>query len=443
LALGKAPERSATITAIGRYFSQASDKAAAAAVVERALQADLQNPSTGVAAWCVVGHLQFEAGHTEAAIKALYQAQALDPRSAQPALLALGMIGTQAPAAEALVLQYLQANASTAVRMGYARVLLDAKRYRQALAQVQHLTAQPTDLADAWLLQGLLEQQLRQPQAAQRSLQRYLQQVLPQDPNNTATPPGLAQAYLALAQIAGANKDFATAEQWLARIDNPDADFSVLLRRAALLAQQGQLAQARQLLRSWQGDSAAQARLKSLAETQLLRDEKQYQAAYEHLQEAIERFPSDHELLYDQAMVADKLGRMDDAERLLRQLISHKPDHPEAYNALGYLLANQGVRLAEAEQLIQKALELAPGAPHILDSLGWLAFRLGRLDEALQQLQAAYQAQPEAEIAAHLGEVLWTLGQRDAARRIWQEGLQLNAEDETLQATLQRLSQQP
>jgi predicted Zn-dependent protease len=126
-------------------------------------------------------------------------------------------------------------------------------------------------------------------------------------------------------------------------------------------------------------------------------------------------------------------------ERLLRQLIAKKPDYQHAYNALGFSLAERNVRLPEARQLIQKALEYAPGDPFISDSLAWVEFRMGNKAEALRILQQAYKDRPDPEIAAHLGEVLWSLGQREQAEAIWREGMLLSSDNETLIETLKRL----
>ena len=151
------------------------------------------------------------------------------------------------------------------------------------------------------------------------------------------------------------------------------------------------------------------------------------------------RFPNEPELLYDQAMMAEKLELLPEMERLLRQVMLRKPDYHHAYNALGYSLAERNLRLPEAKQLILKALEFAPQDPFIQDSLGWVEFRMGNKAEALKIFEAAYKAKPDAEIAAHFGEVLWSMGQRDRALAIWKEGALLSADNETLLATLKRL----
>jgi Flp pilus assembly protein TadD len=143
--------------------------------------------------------------------------------------------------------------------------------------------------------------------------------------------------------------------------------------------------------------------------------------------------------LYDQAMLAEKLGKAEEMENLLRKVMQAKPDYHHAYNALGYSLADRNVRLDEARQLIKQALVYAPDDPFITDSLAWVEFRSGNTEEALRLLRGAYQARPDAEIAAHLGEVLWTVGQREQAAAVWKEGLGLNPQNETLQETMRRL----
>jgi tetratricopeptide (TPR) repeat protein len=144
-------------------------------------------------------------------------------------------------------------------------------------------------------------------------------------------------------------------------------------------------------------------------------------------------------LLYEQAMLAEKLNQLDTMEQLLRKIIQKNPSYYNAYNALGFSLADRNLRLPEAKQLIIKALTFAPDDPFITDSLGWVEFRLGNLDAALSYLQKAYKGRSDAEIAAHLGEVLWKMKRNDEALQVWREGLNTAPNNETLQETLQRL----
>jgi tetratricopeptide (TPR) repeat protein len=180
------------------------------------------------------------------------------------------------------------------------------------------------------------------------------------------------------------------------------------------------------------------ARAKVLAEAQILRDAKHWADANDVLSQANQRFPDDVDLIYEQSMMYEKLNRLADMERLLRRVIELKPDHQQAYNALGYSLAERNVRLPEALTLIRKALELSPGEPSITDSLGWVEYRMGNRDEAIRHLRDAYRSQPDAEIGAHLGEVLWKMGQRDEAKRVWDEALKTAPENETLLKTIKK-----
>ncbi len=434
-------DRTSAIATLPRYFARASDKKLAAATVEQALSAYLNTPAVGATAWASVGHLRFEAGDSAGALEAMHKAQALDARSEAPAIVALSMMNAKVAKAEAIVRKYLEGTPQPEFRLDYARLLLDAQRYAEAGLQLQIVTGEKPDYMPAWLIRGALELQDGKLVAAEQSFTRYVELGLVKRsvPPRPETSRGLIQAYLSLAQIAEQSKDFAKAEAWLKRIDNPEDILSAQLRRAAILARQGKLEEARKLVRSQPEKSAQDARIKMAAEVQLLRDSKQYRNAYELLAEGIVRHPTDFDLVYDMAMMAEKLGNLDDMERLLRQVIAGKPDYHHAYNALGFSLAERNTRLGEARQLILKALEYAPGDPFITDSLAWVEYRSGNLPEALHLLQGAFKTRPDAEIAAHLGEVLWTMGRRDEALGIWKEGTQVNADNETLVDTLKRL----
>ncbi len=438
LAMALATDRAAAITAIPPAYGQISDKAQAATVVERALASYLADPQVGPSAWTTVGRMRLAAGDTSGALEAARSAQALSITAPGPVQLALEMMGPKVPLAEPLVRHYLDGQALPELRMAYVRVLLDAMRYTEATQQLALLTTQHPEFADAWLVQGNLQVQDKQLDAAETSLQRFiaLANALPASEGRGR---GLSAAHMALAQVAENRKDYAAAAAWLEKIDNAEDLLAVQSRRASLLARQGKLAEGRALLQALPDRTAAELRLKLSAEVQLLRDNRQYQAAYDLMATVVRQHPGDADLLYDQAMLAEKLDKLDEMERLLRQLIAAKPDYHHAYNALGYSLAERNIRLPEARELIRKALEFVPNDPFITDSLGWVEFRMGNNDEALRVLNLAFQAKPDAEIAAHLGEVLWTLGQRDRATHIWKEGLQINSDNETLLATLKRL----
>ena len=432
-------ERMGAMSSIPRLFARSTDKKLAAGVVEQALGDYLASPAVGATAWTTVGRMRLDAADVAGALDAAQKGHALDPAAEAPAILALNLIDPRQPQAEAIVRKHLAGKARVELRMDYARILLNSQRYAESAAQLAQITTQNPDFPQAWLVKGMLELQDRQDAAAERSMQRYVALETAQTDASDEERRGLTQAYMALAEIAERKKDLAGAKGWLDRIENSQDMVNVQVRRAALLARQGKLDEGRALLKALPSRNPAEARAKISAEVQLLRENKQYQAAYDVLNTALAGDPGDLDFMYDKAMMAEKVGRLDEMERLLRAAIAAKPDYHHAYNALGYSLADRNVRLPEARQLILKALEFAPGDPYISDSLGWVEFRSGNYAEALRILRQAYKDKPDAEIAAHLGEVLWTMGDRAQALVVWREGMALNAENETLVETLKRL----
>ena len=441
VALADTTERSAVISQLPRYLSRGSDKPLAASLLEQALEDQLGSKLTGAAAWTAVGQLRMDAGDKEGALQAARKGHALSHDAKGPVLLAMALISPELPQAQALVLQYLQGKPQPEVRMLYVRLLFESMRFAEASAQIHTLTSEKPDFEEAWLIQGAIELQDGQLEASEKSLLRYVSLVTSSDkPPSDEQKRGLTQAYLSLAQVAEQRQNFPLAESWLSKITGTQELIRAQTRRAGILAKQGKLDEARKLIQTLPERTLDDARLKVTSEVQLLRDNQKWGLAYDVLAQFIETNPDDFDLLYEQATLAEKLGRLDDMERLLREVIAGKPDYHHAYNALGYSLADRNMRLTEARELILKALEFAPGDPFISDSLGWVEFRLGNVQEALRILQAAFKSRPDAEIAAHLGEVLWSVGQREQALRIWRSGVKLNADNETLVSTLKRLN---
>ena len=434
-------QRSFALNTIARQFLRAADKKSAAQVVETALQAELKAPQTAAAAWTVVARLRLNAADLPAADAAAKRVLELNQATEGAALLALELMAQGRAGGEPLMLAQLQGKTEPGIRMGYARLLLQAQRYADASVQIQTvIEPQPEDEA-AWLMQGALQLEKQQFAEAEVSLQRYLALVQARSASLAGEErgPGTTQAYLYLADIAARRKDYPAAQAWLEHVEDAQEVVGVQTRRANILALQGKLDEARRVVQGLPGRNPEELRSRLLMEAQLLREAKQYQIAYELLRQATTDAAGDAEVLYEQAMLAEKLDQPVEMERLLRAVIAAKPDYQAAYNALGYSLADRNQRLAEAKLLIQKALELAPGDPFISDSLGWVEFRLGNKAEAARILEAAYRARPDAEIGAHLGEVLWSLGKKELAIGFWKEATKLNAGNETLGETLKRL----
>jgi len=437
------PERPALMNIFASTYARASDKKLAAAMLEQGMADQLKDPKTAAPAWAAVGRVRLAAGDEAGALEAARQGYQADPKADGPALLALDLTEAGTDQADALLQQYLSGkDASINVRGAYARTLAQAGRYDDASRQLVALTEQYPEQAEAWLLLGTLQAQARKANEAEASIQRYLA-LSAKMPEGPARSRGEAQAYFVLSQLAERRKDYAAALGWLDKVDSPDDVSTTLLRRAALLARQGKLDQARAAIAELPDDTAEQQRQKFQAGVQLLREAGKYQEAYDMLAKASAAAPQDPDLIYDQAMVAEKLDRMDDMERLLRKLIAMDPKNHNAYNALGYSLADRNIRLDEARTLIVKAVQLSPDDPFIADSLGWVEFRLGNNAEAIRILEAAYKKQPDPEIAAHFGEVLWSSGQRDRAMTVWKAALAVDSNNETLRETLKRLRVKP
>lgn len=442
-------ERPSLITALPRFLQRANDPKLVVGLMEDVLKPYLGTAQTRTPARVALGRAWLDAKDADRALALAQEAAAQDPGAIGPALLALELM-REKPQAEAAVQAYLQQpQAETALRMSYVRVLTAAQRYGDAIGQLDTVVqAQPT-MAAPFLSLGALHLELKHTKEAEAALLKYLE--LAQQPGATQaaedddddTPAradgGQVQAWLMLAQAAEQRGDYKAAEAWLARIEDPKRALDVQTRRASILARQGRVSQARDIIRKLPERDEGDARAKLLAEAAVLREAKRWKDAYEVLGQGAKRFSEDADLIYEQAMVAEKLERMDDMEKLLRRVIALKPDNAHAHNALGYSLADRKQRLPEARELVKRALELAPGDPFITDSLGWVEYRLGNREEALRLLKQAYAARPDTEIGAHLGEVLWTLGQRDEARRIWRESKGRDASNDVLRETLARL----
>lgn len=457
--LTAAPQRSSLINALPRFLARAKDRKVAANVLEQALLPYINEPDTRVAARVTVGRGWLAAINGTKALALAQSAHEMDRSAEGPAGLALEMLpGT--PEAEAIVVDHLAAKPdSNSVRLLYVRALLTGQRLVDATNQLDTLTKNAPNLPQAWLTLGALHVQLREPDRAITALNKYIELIeagVAPMPDNAAaagtatanadddTPPAtkedaLIRGWLLLSQAADLQGDFKGADAWLAKIDSPQRALEVQVRRASLLAREGKVAQAREMIRRLPEKTTDDARMKILAEAQVLRDAKRWADANTVLAQGNQRFADDVELIYEQSMMLEKLNKLADMERLLRRVIELKPDHQHAYNALGYSLAERNLRLPEARSLIKKALELSPGEPSITDSLGWVEYKLGNRDEAIRLLREAYQGQPDAEIAAHLGEVLWVSGQTDEARRVLREARQRDATNEVLRATLARL----
>ncbi len=434
-------EQNAAIASIPRVFSRVQDKKLAADTVAKALQPALRQNQTAGTAWTTVGRLRRDAGELALAVEAARQALLADPGASGPLILALSLANAAPNELAPLLRTAMQGPVPPELRLGYARLLIGQPAYPDALTQLQRLNAEHPAFAEGWLVHGLLLLETGQQDQAEKKLLTHIGLV--ESATDKAPAAGHAESLMALAQIAQRKGQLAQAQKWLSQVPADADPIKLASRQAQLLTQQGRRDEARATLDRIRTNTPEQAIRKALVQSQWLRDNKQAASAYTLVQQALAQHPQNTELMTELAMVCEKLKRFEEMESLLRDLMKRKPEDPHAFNALGYSLADRNVRLPEARALIEQALRLAPQDAYIQDSLGWVAYRQGQWAEALKILQTAYKAKPDAEIAAHLGEVLWVMGQREAAAVIWREGLLLGADNDTLTETLQRFQFKP
>ncbi|MCC7038838.1 MAG: tetratricopeptide repeat protein [Burkholderiales bacterium] len=245
---------------------------------------------------------------------------------------------------------------------------------------------------------------------------------------------------LFLAQVAEEEGRYDEAIKRYKAVPEGERNWLAQLRVAFIMGKMGKVGDARRYLSDLPAVTIEQRVQVRQAEAQLLRDANDFEGAYAVLEQANREHPDNVDLLYDTAMVAEKLGRIETAEAGLRKVVELKPDDPQALNGLGYTLVDRTSRITEGFALIERAHKLAPDDPFILDSMGWALFKLGRYDEAETYLRRALKERPDPEIAAHLGEVLWAAGQHDRAQEVWQSQLRTTPDNPVLLETVRRLA---
>jgi Flp pilus assembly protein TadD len=417
-----------------QFLLRAKDKAAAFALMDRVLQPYLATQE----AHLVLAQGANAAGDAERARAEAAKAVAIKPDS-ELATLTMAQMLQDLDGAQKLFAAFLQKYpAAREVRSAYARLLVEQKQYGQAREQFLVLLKEQPDNPGTLYALGIMSLQGQDGNAAEGYFKRYVQ-VLEAEPDPERDP---SKALMLLAQIAEEKGDLDGALAWLDKIGSDDARaaLSARLKRAQITARKGDIEGARAQLKDiTPADPAEQVQILQ-TEGQLLRDSGRAAEAFKTLQDGVLRFPNSPDLMYDYALAAEKLGKVDAMETALRKVIEAVPDNHHAYNALGYSLADRNVRLDEAYELIDKALKMAPGDPYIMDSMGWVLFRMGKLKEAEQSLRQAYALRGDAEIAVHLGEVLWMQGDKAGAAKLWREARAKDPKNDALRSTLARLN---
>ncbi|MDR3298794.1 MAG: tetratricopeptide repeat protein [Candidatus Accumulibacter sp.] len=316
-------------------------------------------------------------------------------------------------------------------RLLFARALIGERRYADARQQFDRLREDSPDDPEIVYSIAMLALQFDDKALAETNLRHFVTLDRVVDRN---------AAYYFLGQIAEDDKRIDEALARYAQVVSGEQYLAARMRQARLLAKRGKLDEARELLRGAQTEKTEERVQTQIAEVALLREAGRIQEAFDFLEQRLAENPEQPELIYETALLADLLNRVELMEVRLRRLIDLRPDQPQAYNALGYAYADRNERLPEARQLIEKALALAPDDVAILDSMGWVLFRQGDLPGALAYLERSYGKREDPEIAAHLGEVLWTIGRQEDAARLLREMQTKFPSNAVLSETARRLA---
>ena len=413
---------------LNRLFARNKDRLAVFLLIDKVCRPFVDMPEAHYAvAMAAASASMYERAGTE-----VQRALELRPDWDVAALLqAQVMTQTSVPDAIAFMQGYLERHPdSPDMRLHLARVLVNEKRYDEARTHFAELLKAYPDRAEVVYPVALLALQQNDRDLAEQQL-RHLATLNIQDK-------GLAYYYLG--QIAEDRGKGDEALAFYALVGPGEHYVTSQLRSAYLLGEQGKLDEARKLLIAAKAVAPAQATQIAIAEAGLLRKAGQNKAAFDLLDKRLKEKPDDPDLLYESALLAERVGKVEVMERRLRRLIELKPDSAQAYNALGYSFAERKTRLAEARKLIEKALQYAPDDTFILDSMGWVLYRQGDLAGALRELERAYSLRDDPEIAAHLGEVLSAAGRKDEARKLLREALEKYPKNEPLREAVKKFA---
>lgn len=413
---------------VAAVLGRQQDRVAAIEVMRTLVDKDKENAHAHFA----LAYLAVRTDDLDVAVESATEALRLKPDWDEAALFKAGILISQKDnvKAQAFYEDYLADHRdSVKVRLNYARYLVDIKQWEKARSHfLQVLRDSPED-ADALYAVGLLSLQTHRLDDAAK----YLEAALKLRPANQ-------QTRIYLGQVAEEKRDYTEAARWYNEVILGEHYFEAQTRLAVVTARQGDLEGARRRLHEIEARSDEQRVHLYLAEEQVLREAKRYKEAKTVLDDALEAIPADKDLLYARALIEEKLGLVELTERDLRLVLQQEPENAQALNALGYTLADRTERYDEALELIQRALALNPDDPFILDSMGWVQYRLGNNEEAIKYLKQALSIRNDAEISAHLGEVLWVIGDRKQAKTIWNEALGDTPDSEILRGVIRKFT---
>ncbi len=437
--IDEARDKTAAIGQAMAILGRVPDKRAGLAILISVLQ-ESQARDT-LPAHIAISDLARAAGDAPRALSAAKAALNVAPRS-EDAAMRVFEYGLAVDAQQAF--RDAQGFAAAHPKARRLRLLLatqwaERREFDSAMAELVAMAKLDPEDIDLVFMQGQIAYRAKRLPEARNLLEQYVSRQSQRQSGASDEASGLVDAYQLLSRIAQDQGFFDDAVRLLDNIQEPSARHNARVRQAAIRAQQGRVDDALAILDTSDPQSLEEEVLTASAGAQMLREAKRPLEAIKRLEAANERMPDTVEIKYELAMMYERNERLNDTERLLREVIALDPGHAHSYNALGYSLADRNQRLPEALKLITRALEIAPNDPFIMDSMGWIKFRLGDYVTAAQYLEKAYRVRPEADIAAHLGEALWMLGQRDTAIEIWKKALAKEADNATLQETIKRL----
>ncbi len=440
--IDEAQDKSSAIGQSVAVLSRMPDKRAAFDILDRAV-----NESKGrnlLAAHLALSDMAQAAGDSQRALAEARLGLAVSPRSEEAAMRVFEY-GLAVDPDKALkdARSFVTAHpGSRRLRLLIASQLAERGDYDAALAELQAMAKRSPEDFDLIFMQAQVAYRAKRLDQARALLDQF---VSIQSQRQTAAAAGatdasaaLADAYLLLARIAEDQGRLDDAIVQLGKIEEHATRYTSRMRQAALRARQGKVDEALAIIDAANAADDEELALGALTAAQILRDAGRPADAIRRLKAAEAELPESVEIKYELAMLYERENKLAEAEKLLREVIAIDAGHAHAYNALGYALADRNIRLPEALKLITRALEIAPEDPFIMDSMGWVKFRMGDLNAAQDFLTRAYRKRPEADIAAHLGEVLWVRGQKDEARAIWKEGAARDPNNATLLETTRR-----
>lgn len=442
LRLQQAKNKEQAIYQTASIVARMNDKKMALDVYEKAVEGVVDDQSTS---FMLMADLAYQVNELEKAWQSSLKALELDAASDASAERVL-QYGRENHKKEAMKIvgNFIQTNANARrLRLLYISEMVSDKQFDAAIHELKKMEKTFPEDFDLLYMEAQVYYQAKKPAQAKKLLKQFLdvqiQRRAALSDAETDAQGQAADARIMLAQIYEEEQNYRAAISQLEKIDEPGAQMQIAMQIAVLHGKNGNEAKATTMLQSLKPEEEEDAVRIRLMQAFIYRNAGKADQAIRYLQQADKEMPKNALIKYELAMMYEQQGSFAEMETLLREVISLKPSSPDAYNALGYVFADQNMHLEEAQLLLDRAVALAPESPFILDSMGWLQFRLGNLELAFEYLENAFELSEQADIAAHLGEVLWVKGEKDKARDIFMKGRKLEKQNKTLEDTIKRL----